>query len=137
MATSVAQRLLHSPAILSLRALRGLTAILTSRALRGELNLPAPLYTVTDILIATRWDRIQTGLARQPSVVVSRTRMTLSSPPALQVVLRPSCRLPTTTSQAVQALAAPRLQVAVSLTVTPPTVAPQVAVPPPAALATP
>ena len=117
--------------------LRSVTAILTSRALRGELNLPAPLYTVTDILIATRWDRIQTGLARQPPVVVSRTQTTLTSPPALQAMLRPSCPLPTTTSQVVLALAAPRLQVAGSLTVTPPTVAPQVAVPPPVALATP
>jgi hypothetical protein len=119
------------------RHLRSLTAILTSHALRGELSLPMRLYTVTDILIATRWDLIQTGLARQPSLVASRTPMTRTSLPTLQVVLRPSCRLPTTTSQVVQALAAPRLQVAGSLTVTPPMVAPQVAVPPPAALATP
>lgn len=126
MALSLAQRLLRS-----------LTAILTLHAPRGELTLPTRLYTVTDILIATRWEVIHTGLVRQPSVVTSPIQMTLTSLAALQVVLRPLCRLPTTTSQVVQALAAPRLQVVHLLTATPPMVAPQVAVHPLAALTTP
>ena len=117
--------------------LRSVTAILTSRALRGGLNLPARLYTVTDILIASRWEGTRSGLARQPSVAISPIPMTLSSLlAALQAVLRPSCRLPTMTSQVVQAPEAPRLLAASLLTVTPPMVAPQVGVPPLAAPAT-
>lgn len=105
--------------------LRSLTAILTSRALRGGLNLLARLYTVTDILIASRWEGTRSGLVRQPSVAISPIPMTLSSLlAALQAVLRPSCRLPTMTSQVVQAPEAPRLLAESLLTVTPPTAAP-------------
>lgn len=125
MALSVAQR--H---------LRSLTAILTCHALRGESNLPPRLYTVTDTLIATHWDRTRSGLARQPSVASSPIPTILSSLAALQAVLRPSCRLPTTTSHVVQAPEAPRLLAEDLLTVTPPMVAPQVDVPPLAAPAT-
>lgn len=113
--------------------LRSLTAILTSHALRGGLNLPARLHTVTDILIASRWEGTRSGLARQPSVAISPIPMTLSSLVALQAVLRPSCPLPTMTSQAVQAPEALRLLAESLLTVTPPMVAPQVGVPPLAA----
>ena len=104
--------------------LRSNTAILTCPALRGELRLLTRLHTVTDILIATRWVRTRSGLARQPSVVTSPIPMTLSSLAALQAVLRPSCRVPTMTSRVVQAPEAPRLLSEGLLTMKPPMTAP-------------
>ena len=116
--------------------LRSLTAILTSHALRGASNPPARLYTFTDILTAFRWEGIRSGLARQPSVAISPIPMTRSSLAALQAALRPSCPLPTMTSQVIRVPEAPRLLAESLLTVTPPMVALQVGVPPLAAPAT-